>query len=354
MKIAIFHELTPGGAYHLLDETERVLQLKNHVTDIYTLDSVVYSRGIIKELLFILFLLPFKHKAISKIINKERYDLVLIFPSIYTQAPYILNYLKNKNNTIYLFGETKREFYEKTSFDYFSIKRILTRIIRFPLKIIDLYNCKNANNIITFSYFSQYELKKNYGKLSTVIYPGLSYVTPTSIEINNNNKVTTVGLHSYLKGHDITIDQFSNSQQKITLLGRRTKETKVLLNMSSTNQAKFNFVYSENDDYKTKLLKKSTFFISNMRKEPFGLATLEAVENNCYVLGLNEGGTSEIVRHGLNGLLYPNYSKVYKSVTSNIISKNHIKSFRFYEISWIKYVDNILSLYHFLKHEPNE
>ena len=190
MKIAIFHNLEKGGALNVIIELLKFFKRNNKI-DVYCFQQnipidlvdnfyiyhIKKTNNIFEHLNQIFFEIKRTNKYIAKDIDKRRYDLVLIFPCLLTQSPYILQFLKNKKN-IYFFNETKREFYEKTSFDYWSIKRIITRLIRLPIKYIDKKNCQSAKNIISNSIFTANNLEKIYGKKSTIIYPGLKSIEP--------------------------------------------------------------------------------------------------------------------------------------------------------------------------------
>ena len=147
MKIAVYHNLNDGGALTYLNQICKSLIKDKNTVDLFTHSSsqsttcsknkivkLKNSKGALKELLF-LTRLKEKNKMVAKIINKQGYGLVLVFPCIYTQAPYILRYLKNKN-TYYFFTESKREFYEATTFDHFSLTRSIARLIRCLISLL--------------------------------------------------------------------------------------------------------------------------------------------------------------------------------------------------------------------------
>ena len=53
--------------------------------------------------------------------------------------------------------------------------------------------------------------------------------------------------------------------------------------------------------------------------EPFGITTLEAQGKGLFCLGINNGGTPEIVRHGLGGFLYPNTRSISQKVLDHFL-----------------------------------
>lgn len=368
MKIAIFHNLEKGGALNSIIYPLKYLYKSNHI-DVYSFKKNIPEKfvnnffthklkttnNIFEHIFQILFELKNIHKKISEQINKNNYDLVLIFPCILTQSPYLLRFVNNsKNNCLYFFNETKREFYEDTSYDHYSIKKIITRLIRIPIKIIDKNNCRKAKNIIANSIYTANILKTIYNKNCTVIYPGLKPITPKKIIVKNNKKILSVGLFSKIKGHDFSIQQLKNLNCEITILGRKTNEYTKIINFAQKNNINLKTIHTENNKEKNKLFKKHSIYIANQQKEPFGITTLEATNYNCFVLGKNEGGTPEIIKHGLNGFLYPNDISIARNSLKKILKQKQLALYKQSVVDWKYTTNSILQLYHSLKNESAE
>ncbi|MDD2483118.1 MAG: glycosyltransferase [Candidatus Shapirobacteria bacterium] len=356
MKIAIYYNLEKGGALNSIIESIKFLRKYNKI-DVYCFQKNISKKlvnnffiynfkktnNIFQDLFQIIFELKKINKNIAQDIDKNNYDLVLIHPCLLTQSPYILRFLKNEKN-IYFFQEPKREFYEQTSFDYWSIKKIITRLIRLPIKYIDKKNCKSAKNIISNSIFTANNLLKNYKKSSTIIYPGLKPITPKKITIKNNKKILSVGLFSKLKGHDFSIEQLNNIVNKITILGRETNESQKIFNLAKQNNISLNIAKTENNKEKDNYYKNYSIYLANNQSEPFGITTLESTSNNCLVLGKNEGGTPEIIKNGINGYLY---SDVYeaKKILKQILSQKELTFYQINTIDWKYTTNKILEYY---------
>ncbi len=364
MKIAIFHNLENGGALNSIIFPIKFLK-KNNEIDIYGfqenipkkiinnfyLYKIKKEKNIFKELFLILSDLKKINQKIAEDINKKNYDLILVFPCLLTQSPYVLRFLKNKNKVIYFFTEPKREFYEPTSFDYWNPKRILTRIIRLPIKYIDWKNCRCAKHIISNSRFTAKKLRKIYNKKSTIIYPGLKPIIPKNISIKNNKKVLSVGQLSKIKGHDYSINQLSGISNNLTILGREVPETKKIYKLAKKKKVFLNLIQTENDKTKDDLYKYYSIYLANNSYEPFGITTLEATSNNCLVLGKEEGGTPEIIQNGVNGYLYSNLTEA-RNVLKKVLTQDILKFKQINTIDWKYTSDKILEYYH--KHIKNE
>ncbi|MFA4826887.1 MAG: glycosyltransferase family 4 protein [Candidatus Shapirobacteria bacterium] len=362
MKIAIFHNLDKGGGLIYLEKIAKTLKEK-HTVDLYALnynsDTTNFSKnyvfpistttGVIKHLHQVLFKLKEKNKIIAELIDKNNYDLVIIGQCFLTQSPYLLKYLKNKNS-LYLLHEPKREFYENTSFDYYSFKRILTRLIRLPIKFIDINNCQHARTIISNSYYSAKRIEEIYNKKSFVVYPGLKQIKPKLVIKKNNKKIISVGLFSKIKGHDFSVKQVSGLKSTyLKIIGRKTEEYKNILKITQENDVILESIFDANDKKKKEILSNSTFFLANQENEPFGVSTLEAVDGDCFVLGKNEGGTAEIISHGLNGFLYSNNIKIAQKALRYYLSQKYIKTYKTVKIDWKETTNKLLNIFQLIQ-----
>ncbi|MFA5025245.1 MAG: glycosyltransferase family 4 protein [Candidatus Shapirobacteria bacterium] len=346
IKIAIFHNLKQGGGLNQIKEIVSRLSKKGYKIDIYSHQKhsingvnnnfyypIKLTHNSIEQSIQAIFELSKTQHSISKNISKKHYDYTFVFPCYIVQSPHILRFLPKKN-TYYFFLETKREFYEKTSFDYFTPKRILSRIIRYPIKIFDQINCKSIEHIISNSNFSKNNLIRIYNKNSIVIYPGMKKIRPEKIIIKNNHKFLSLGLLSMLKGHHISAELVP----EVEIYGEKSHEdiTKYLPKNIS--------IHSKlGEKNKNTIYKNHTFFLANQINESFGLTTLEATNNNCYVFARNEGGTPEIIKNGYNGSLIPIDNIIEaKNIIKKINQKKTITFFKTCIIDWDYTVDQIL------------
>lgn len=357
MKIAIYHNLKKGGALNSIIFPLKHLKQNNKIdiycftknipqnlVDNFFIYKIKETKNIFQSLFQILFELKKINKKISKEIDSKQYDLILVFPCLLVQSPYILRFLKHKEKVVYFFTETKREFYEKTSFDYWSPKKIITRLIRIPIKYIDKKNCKSIKYIISNSKFTANNLQKIYNKKSTVIYPGLKPIKPKKITISNNKKVLSVGLISKIKGHDFSIKQVTGILNKLTILGRETEESEKIYKIAIKNKVLLKKIKTENNKIKDSIYNDYSIYLANNFKEPFGITTLEAASRKCIVLGKREGGTPEIIKDGVNGFLYSNIKEA-RNTLKKILKQNKIVLTQINTINWEYTSNEILKFY---------
>src|SRR3989338_7285652 len=189
MKIAVVHNLRPGGAKRVLYEQVKRLS-KNHLIDIYTLTSAndryfplnnlvsnyyeieySYPEHFPASVISIYWQLPKAYQKMANIINSGSYDLAYIFPCFLTQAPYILRYLKIPS--VYFCPEPKREFYEKIPRISNKLSYTLTYPFRFFIKKIDYDNTCKANKVLTLSRYNKTNIDRIYGINSQIIPLGV-------------------------------------------------------------------------------------------------------------------------------------------------------------------------------------
>ncbi|HEY9186394.1 MAG TPA: glycosyltransferase [Ignavibacteria bacterium] len=344
IKIAIYHNLNNGGALTVTKNLVKQLRKINIKVDIYSNSKITIPyankiyyypinphKGLINELLFTVFKLPKIQKNISSDILEKKYNKIIVFPCYLTQSPFILRYISK--NCIYMFQETKREFYENTSFNHNSIKKIITRLIRYPLKIIDRKNCRKAEHIIVNSYYSQFILKKYYSKKSYVLYPGIKQVTNKLIT-TRQHKSLSLGLLTYLKGHHIS----SYLNNKTDIYGQVSNENII-------RHIRKQKVHSNMDINPEKIYKSYNIFMANQIYEPFGLTTVEACNNELFVIGSNTGGTCEIIESNVNGILLPiSNLKLSRKITHQIMKKKKIQYWKNCVIDWNHTSTNLLKI----------
>lgn len=353
MKIAIFHNLKEGGGFIYLTSIVNELFKMGFEVHIYThqrlyipkvsetfLIEIPKSRNILTSLKRTLVDMDAIQKSMSEEIKKRKYKYCFVFPCHAQQSPPIIKYLPKKK-TYYFYLESLREFYENTTFDYYSCKRIISRLLRLPLMLTDYINCSSAQNIIADSYYSSYQLNKLYKKRSDVVYPGVEFLPPKTKIVKNNKKALSFGLLSKLKGHHIS----SQIYPSVEIFGSTSHEN-IFEHINSRTK-----VFASRIKHKTKILiyKKYAIYLANQINEPFGISTLEAATYNCYIVGRNEAGTSEIVNNGCNGFLYDinNIKSAQKYLTA-LNNKTKIRLYKTIGVSWKNTINKIFNIINYV------
>lgn len=317
MKIAFFHELDPGGARRSVNEFSKYLREK-HTVDLYVVDRQenLDERKFFDKVFFYKFIqkkwsgkdwksklykdtvelykLYNLHKKIAKKIESKKYDIIFIEPSRFTQAPFILRFLRTKK--IYYCQEALRMVYEKQfaiQSELHPAKALYERLNRFIRKYIDKSNIKFADMILANSMHTKSNIKKAYNLDSHVSYMGVDPKIFYPLRIRKTIDILFVGAYEESDGYKLLSKavEFLNPKPVIKVLAREKQ-------------------WITNDSDMRELYSKTKIVVAFARLEPFGLIPLEAAACGTPVLAVNEGGYRESVVNGKTGFLVTRNPKV--------------------------------------------
>lgn len=330
MRIAVFHELHQGGARRAVNELAKQLK-KRHTVDLYSTDAkqdttekkyFTHSyffpfvekkwtgrnwKVKLSKDTFELVKLFFLHRKIAHHIDQREYDLVFVHPSKFTQAPFILRFLKSK--TVYYCQEPLRIVYEDTfalpegltllSWVYESVNRLVK-------KHLDMRNMSAAKILMCNSQFSASAIRKAYGRESIVCYLGVDSHFFKPLQLKKTIDILFIGSKDRIDGFDL----FEKAQKYLP------HETKTLVIESFRNRVP--------DTKLIKIYNKSKIVVALAINEPFGLIPLEAAACETPVVAVNEGGYKETIIHGKTGYLVKRDPLVLASVLKTVIKNEKI------------------------------
>lgn len=307
MRIAIFHELHFGGARRAVNEIAKSLK-KRHVVDAYIVDekenyqereyfsslktyrflSKNYTGGNWKTRFFKdsfeLLKLRKLHKQIALDIEASKYDVAFVHPSRFTQAPFLLKFLKLPK--VYYAQETLRMIYEPNLF--FSnlsfpktIYENLTRKIR---KEIDRQNILAADLLLTNSAFTKKNIRLAYGIESKICYLGVDSQFFHPDNTKKDIDILFIGTKDKVDGYDLLETSLSFLPD-------------IIFHHINT------FEHPVSDKELVHFYNRSKIVVCLSRNEPFGLIPLEAMACAVPVIAVCEGGFRESVMHRKTGLL---------------------------------------------------
>ncbi len=292
MKIAIFHELHSGGAQRAVNEFAKGLK-KNHMVDLYegTFVAKKWSGGNWKIKLYKdtveLYKLFKLHRKIAQEINTKNYDVAFIHPSQFTQAPFILRFIKTKK--VYYCQEPLRIAYES----HFAIpsnlslpKRLYEKVMRLVRKKIDRDNIKQADVILANSKHTQKNIQSAYGLKSTVSYLGVDTDTFKPLSGKKDADILFIGSKGEIDGYSLLEEAIRQMKKKPILKTHITGKDWI----------------SDDKDFR-KLYASAKVVVCLAHNEPFGLIPLEAMACGVPVVAVNEGGYQETVIDGKTGYL---------------------------------------------------
>lgn len=313
MRIALFHNVSPGGARRVVYEQAKYLSKKNIVDLYYIRDNqkdfldfsklkckpFTYKFAIdsskyrlfkrIKQDLKTFVSLRTLHWKIATDINSKKYDCIIIHPDRYTQAPHVLRYINTKK--IYFCEEALRMAYEKElafSDNIFFLKRWYENITRYYRKKMDAENVRFADLILANSEFSRKQIEKAYQLKAYTCHLGVD-INVFKPKTNSKKKIILfVGAKEEFTGFNILKKALNNLPDKSFVL-------------QTVDYAQQKHIIS--DKALSKYYSSAKVVMCLGYKEPFGLTALEAQACEVPVIALNEGGYTETVIHGKTGYL---------------------------------------------------
>ncbi len=314
MRIALFHEVNAGGAKRATQEFAKAVRKLGHTVDAYIVDEHVIST---KEQTFFssvhrfsfkpiawngnnwrarlyrdtieLWKLAQLHKKITAEIDRQRYDVVFVHPSKWTQAPFLLRFLKTKS--IYYCQEPLRIVYDPV----FAIpklpfhKYVYEWVSRYMRKIIDASNIQSANRVLANSNFTRSNILKAYGIQATTLHMGVD----TSVFYPGGKKdidVLFVGTRDVEEGYGL----FQEALELLPSAMKKKLRLKYLIRGEN---------WTANDKELRDIYARTHIVMCLGYNEPFGLVPIEAMACGATVIALKEGGYLDSVKNGETGVL---------------------------------------------------
>jgi glycosyltransferase involved in cell wall biosynthesis len=344
MRIAVYHNLHSGGAKRVVSEQINYLA-KFHQLTLFSLSTADQSfatiqTDITEKIINFTPLSPPRRpfgrfhtitgmvnlvkldkiaRQTAKIIDETGFEVVLVHPCQFTQAPLLLRYLKTPS--LYYCHELPRRFYEpEISRPYRNNKsrqeRLdkidpLLKIIRFAQKKVDKVSALSATTLVTNSKYTRSNIYREYKRKAEICLPGV-FIPKAPENINEREKfVLSVGALTPNKGFDLVITalgvipQIHRPNLVIVSNYQDAAEREFLQNLAHEKQVKVSFLVNIPDTELQALYKRAACVAYAPVCEPFGLVALEAMVNGAPLVGVAEGGLVETIIDGQTGILTP-------------------------------------------------
>lgn len=314
MKVAVFYNLYFGGAKRVVFEHTKGLMELGHTVDIYTLDQEIdmFNPGLVanKEYKYNFSLLNIRipilsrilldlqvfhklrnlHKKIAQDIDSRGYDLVLVHTDTYTQAPFILRFLKTKN--VYFCLEPLRIVYEyslRISKQLGWLNKVYELINRMIRKKIDQENARCADFTSAISLFGREYMINAFDLYPKISYLGVDQTIFKPLGIKKKNQILFVAEKEYIYGYDL-----AKAAMKLIPEDKRPN---------------FEIVFGTKKDRRVsdneliKIYNESLVTLSLSRFDTFGLVPLESMSCGTPVIALDVAGYRETILKGKTGFL---------------------------------------------------
>lgn len=294
MKIAVFHNLPPGGAKRVLDEEVKFLSKKHKVT-VFKYSYKIKGRapsflGRLDRDFQNLFILRKLHKKLAEKINQGSFDICLVHPDKLTQAPFLLRYLRVPS--LYCCEELLRITYEKElefKDRVIFFKKWYEDIARILRKKIDKNNAQAATKIFVGSNYIKEKVNKAYGKKAKTCPFGVDVKIFLPKGVRKEKTLLFIGEKEKVPG-------FYFAQECLKLIPKSIRPNLKVISFSR-NKLRLS------DDELAQEYSRALATLCTSYNEPFGLVSLESMACGTPVLAVNDGGYRETVLDGKTGFL---------------------------------------------------
>jgi glycosyltransferase involved in cell wall biosynthesis len=362
MKVAIFHNLSSGGAKRALHNFSTFLTKTDHTVEVFVpstanesylpLEEVVRQvtvfdvkrtiSGLISSTLrnFPLSVsadLERVERNIADTINGQDFDVVLCEQDRYTYSPYFLKYIKKPtiyycqqpwNQEAALRDMARKKLFQSPQSLRKKIMSIMSNCLGRRVRKIDKKNASFAEHILTNSYFSRESILRSYGLNSFVSYLGVDTEVFKPLSIPKEDFVLSVGRITPRKGFDFIVRSLGTIHSKIRpRLIVVSDEVEIHFKNSLEQFAQKNGVdlrieRSIADDELVSLYNKARLVLYAPYLEPFGLVPLEAMACGTPVVAVKEGGVRESVIHNKTGVLTQRDEGMFAEAVTELLSND--------------------------------
>lgn len=354
LRIAVFHDLPSGGAKRAVREQVRGLVRLGHHVDVF-LPSTAEERVLpLSEVATAVRVFPLESasaevgasdppqlreaplrwlrylprvrragREIARAIDAGGYDVALVHPSRFTQAPYVLRWLRTPS--IYYCQEPLRVAYDPRIAPF--VPRIL---LRHTLGRIDATNLRAATVLTANSRFTAGRILDLYGRSPRVLYLGVDVEQFRPQSLERDQFVLTVGALHPTKGLHFIVDSLARLSESLRppllVVSDRgqERERRRIEARAAAHGVRITFRSRVPEAELAELYNRARLLLYAPYDEPFGLVPLEAMACGCPVLGVGEGGIVETVCEGETGFLGPRDPEQFAARITEILGQPEV------------------------------
>ena len=349
MRIALTHDLPPGGAYrYLVETTVRSAREHDYVLFITGDPAAVDPRlgAAVRRIQSVgaapapgsgrvrrLTALARNQRAIAEAIEHEHFDLAVLHPSQTTQAPLALLGL-SATPSVYIAQEVRRRTYERGYQPWIDggspARRAVRRAARAPVERLlgsaDRRAVAAATAIVANSSFTIESIERAYGRTASRCHPGadLDRFQPGSAP---RSGVLSVGALDPTKGHDLVVEALGlipdGMRPQLTIVYEREdpRFAELLIEQADRTGVCMKLERGLSDADLAARYASAVATVCAAQLEPFGLTVLESVAAGTPVVAVREGGFRETVVPGRNGELVERNARAVAAGIQNLLSR---------------------------------
>jgi len=359
LRIAVYHNLHSGGAKRTLYETiKRLGQL--HQLDVYTLscadsrfcDVTPFARN---TFVYTFVPLPAFHSPFGRLNSASRlvdlrrlervqrrvaedidgrgYDVVLVQPCQFTQAPILLSLIQTPS--VYYSQEPLRAAYEPIIERSYGTQRgktvLLNRLdflaaaYRLQRRRLDRRALLRASSVVTNSYFTREALYRVYGVSAHVCYHGVDSEVFRPLGLPRDQRMLSVGALKPDKGFDFLIESLgripNQMRPPLTIVSnyREPNELVYLKELARRHCVSVEFRMMISNEDLIRGYNTASLVLYAPIMEPFGLVPLEAMACGTPVVAVREGGMRESVLDGRTGSLVDRDPELFARAVKKLV-----------------------------------
>jgi glycosyltransferase involved in cell wall biosynthesis len=323
MRVAVVHNLQPGGAHRRLSEQlkalpESTVELCPAGAETITADPVVLPLTMAAPRVPRVVRPALRYADLVAVVRAWReaasriaglgVDVVFANPCQYLQAPAAL--LWTRVPTLYFCDEPRRVDYEPAAT---AMRNPRTAVPYAPLyrvqRSLDRRATTAATELATNSRYTMQLIERSYGRHAGVVPLGVpdSFGPPATPTASGH--VLSVGTLIPSKGHDLVVQAcaISRARRPVMLVAPRgdQREEHRLRGLAARLGVELDIRTRIEDDELRRLYQTAQATLYLAEREPLGLASLEAQACGCPVVVADEGGLPETVVPGRTGFVVP-------------------------------------------------
>lgn len=380
-RIAVYHDLPPGGAARALSElVTRSRHALEHV--VYTFDrddgpdtTVVDAEGIEqhREPLPVaadgkvgIWAREFPRllaaeRRLARRIDAEGFDAVVAHPSRRTQAPHLLSALTTPS--IYFAQEPRRQSFEYDLRPWRrqrGARRLAAGAVDTVVAALDRAATRAATRVVCNSEHTREYLWRAYGRDASVIPLGVDTTRfRPDAGATRRHEVLVVAAIERPKGLDLAVDALAllppDLRPRLRIVHNRANDhhRRELDGRAAAAGVELVYDHAVPDEELVERYRRARLCLLTARVEPLGLTALEAAACGTPVVAVREGGYRETVTDGVTGLLTDRRPEAVAEAVTAVLTGSfafdpaalhrHVASTRGWDTAVDRYVEAVVA-----------
>lgn len=361
MRIAIYHNLTSGGAKRSLYEQSKRLAAR-HVIDVFSLSTAEHEFADLRPWVANYTVFPYKplpllnspfgrfnqvirwldlfrirrvNRLIAAKIEAQAYDVLFVHPCQFENSPSLLRFVGRLPKVIW-FHEPLRLLYEEMPWRPYDLaqtprRRVLNWVDPLPalyrtaLQRNDQNNLKYAQRVLVNSGYTQNAVARIYQIQSVINYLGVDASLFRPLGLEKQGYVFSVGSLTPLKGFDFLIEALAvlpaNERPDLVIASNfsNPQEKSYLQALAGDKSVALHLLENVSDARLVELYNQAAMTLYAPVREPFGFVSLETMACETPVIAVREGGIQETVVHQQTGLLVEREREKFAGAISHLL-----------------------------------